>query len=243
VRFDGGRPTTAPAFSWQRVGSRGRTDRRAYPRAERAAAAPPTADALTGYTPGVMEGSASPDPAAAGPTGTGSAPAPAGAASRSITRARRPAIVTILAILQLLNAAAYGVLLAVLLATGPDSLVALLGDGLLGEVEAVAVAVLLGGIVVATLAAGILLLRMRQLGWTITMLLSGLGLVSSIAVWWAQATTTPILLFVQVASVFYLNQRQVREAFGISRREAGDALSDTRDTRDSPGATPIESRE
>jgi hypothetical protein len=162
---------------------------------------------------------------------------------------RRPAVVTILAILQLLTAAGYGLILAALLATGPDALVALIGGGLLGQVEAVTAAVLMGGFAVATLAAGILLLRMRQLGWTITMLLSGLGLVSSIAVWWTEATTNPILLFIQVASVFYLNQRQVREVFGISRREVGDALGDagaTRDsaraTRDSAGATPSEAR-
>jgi hypothetical protein len=205
-------------------------------------AAPSTSGALSGYTPGVMEGSAPLDPAAAGPTGSGSAPAPAVAASRASTRAGRPAIVTILAILQLLNAAAYGVILAALLATGPDTLAGLIGDGLLGEVETATFALVVGGFAVATLAAGILLLRMRQLGWTITMLLSGLGLVSSIAVWWTEATTNPILLFIQVASVFYLNQRQVREAFGISRREAGDALGDAGATRDSAGATPSEAR-
>jgi mannitol-specific phosphotransferase system IIBC component len=156
-------------------------------------------------------------------------------------RARRPAIVTILAILQLLTAAAYGMILAALI-VGPDTLAGPIGDVLLGEVETATFALVVGGFAVATLAAGILLLRMRQLGWTITMLLSGLGLVSSIAVWWTQATTTPILLFVQVASVFYLNQRQVREAFGISRREAGDALSDAGIHRDGAGATPSEAR-
>ena len=187
-----------------------------------------------------MEGSAPLDPA--GSPGTGSTPAPAVATLRAPARARRPAVVTILAILQLLTAAAYGMILAALIVAGPDTLAGLIGDGLLGEVETATFALVVGGFAVATLAAGILLLRMRQLGWTITMLLSGLGLVSSIAVWWTQATTTPIVLFVQVASVFYLNQRQVREAFGISRREAGDALSTARATRDSPGATPSESR-
>ena len=47
-----------------------------------------------------------------------------------------------------------------------------------------------GAFGIASLAAGILLLRMRQLGWTITMLMTGLGLVSSISVWWTQGTTT-----------------------------------------------------
>jgi hypothetical protein len=189
-----------------------------------------------------MEGSAPLDPAAAGPAGAGSTPPPAVAAPRASTRVRRPAIVTILAILQLLNAAAYGAILVALLAAGPDSLAALVGGGLVGEVEMVTVVVVVGGFAIACFAAGILLLRMRQLGWTITMLLSGIGLASSIAIWWTQATTTPILLFIQVASVFYLNQRKVREAFGISGREAGDARSDAGATRDSSGATPSQAR-
>ena len=96
--------------------------------------------------------------------------------------------------------------------------------------------VIVGGFGVAALAAGILLLRMNQLGWTITMLLTGLGLVSSISIWWTQGTTIPIWLFVQVVTVFYLNQRQVREAFGIARREAGDAPGDAGATRDAGSA-------
>ncbi len=152
---------------------------------------------------------------------------------------------TILAILQLLTAAAYGMILAALLATGSTALALLIGDAAadtsLGDVEVAAGAAMVGGFAIAALAAGILLLRMRQLGWTITMLLAGLGLVSSIAIWWTQGTTIPIWLFVQVATVFYLNQRQVREAFGISRREAGDALSDgVAATRDVAGAAPSE---
>ena len=205
-------------------------------------AAPSTSDALTGYTPAVMEGSASLDRAAAGPAGTASTPPPVFGEPRASTRARRPAIVTILAILQLLNAAAYGVILLVLLAAGPGSLSAVVGGGLVGEVETATVVVLVGGFAVACFAAGILLLRMRQLGWTITMLLSGFGLASSIAIWWTQATTTPILLFIQVASVFYLNQRKVREAFGMSGGEAADARSDAGATRDRAGATPSETR-
>jgi hypothetical protein len=65
---------------------------------------------------------------------------------------------------------------------------------------------------------------MRQLGWTITMLLTGLGLASSLYVWFANGTTLEIWVAVQVVTVFYLNQRQVREAFGISHRGAGDPL-------------------
>jgi hypothetical protein len=78
--------------------------------------------------------------------------------------------------------------------------------------------VLLGGLTVSALAAGILLLRMRQLGWTITMLLAGLGLASSLYLWWAEGTTVAPWALVEIATVFYLNQRQVRVAFRIDRR-------------------------
>ena len=188
----------------------------------------------------------SPDQPSAGPTRAGGAPA--AVVWRASTRARRPATVTILAVLQLLTAAAYGAIVAALVMTGPDALFRLLGDmalarELLGNAEMATVVVIFAAYAVATLAAGILLLRMRQLGWTSTMLLTGLGLVSSILTWWGQGTTIPISLFVQVVTVFYLNQRQVREAFGISRREAGDALSDAGTTYDRVDATPSEAGE
>jgi len=181
------------------------------------------------------------DRAGAGPNGAGSAPT----AGRAPARARRPAVVTILAVLQLLTAAAYGMILAALIVAGPDTLALLLEGaaaegGLLGEAEMATALVGVGGLAVATLAAGILLLRMRQLGWTITMLMAGLGLVSSIFTWWTQGTTIPAWLFVQVVTVFYLNQRQVREAFGISRSEADGAPNEGGDTRED--AAPAEAR-
>ena len=143
-------------------------------------------------------------------------------------RARRPAVVTILAILQLLSAAAYGLVLAILLVGGPAVLEALAPGAaarpLASDLEFATLVVAVGGLCVAALAAGLLLLRMRQLGWTITMLLAGLGLGVSIYTWWTEGTALSIWLLVQIVTVFYLNQRQVREAFGISRREAGGAL-------------------
>ena len=192
----------------------------------------------------MIEDSAPLDPADAGPTGAGSAPAPVAVATRA--GARRPAVVTILAILQLLTAAAYGMIFAALIVAGPDTLALLLEDaaaegGLLGELEVATAVVGVGGLATATLAAGVLLLRMRQLGWTITMLLAGLGLMSSIFIWWTEGTTISAWLFVQVASVFYLNQRQVREAFGISR-PGGRCAERRRSHRDSAGATPSEAR-
>jgi hypothetical protein len=147
-------------------------------------------------------------------------------------RVRRPAAVTILAVVQLLSAAGYGLILAILLVDGPavlDALASGASDGTaLLDLEVAALVVIVGGFCVAALAAGILLLRMRQLGWTITMLLAGLSLGTSIYLWWTDGTALSIWLLVQVVTVFYLNQRQVREAFGISRRKSGGALDQGR---------------
>jgi hypothetical protein len=158
-------------------------------------------------------------------------PASAGGVStppRGAARVRRPPAVTILAIVQLLSAAAYGLILAILLVDGPEVLETLApgasGGSSAIDLEIATLLVIVGGLCVATLAAGVLLLRMRQLGWTITMLLAGLSLGVSIYVWWAEGSALSIWLLVQIVTVFYLNQRQVREAFGISRREAGGAL-------------------
>ena len=163
-----------------------------------------------------------------GPSADGGVVAP----SQGATRVRRPAAVTILAVVQLLSAAGYGLILAILLVDGPavlDALASGASDGTaLLDLEVAALVVIVGGFCVAALAAGILLLRMRQLGWTITMLLAGLSLGTSIYLWWTDGTALSIWLLVQVVTVFYLNQRQVREAFGISRREAGGALDQVR---------------
>lgn len=143
----------------------------------------------------------------------------------SAPQVRRPAAVTILAILQLLSAAVYGLIFATLLMSGPAVLEALTGNAVLDAgLEAGIITVLVGGLCLTTSAAGVLLLRMRQLGWTLTMLLAGLGLASSIYLWWAQGTTLTIPVIIQVVTVFYLNQRQVMVAFGISRRRADDTF-------------------
>lgn len=147
----------------------------------------------------------------------------------SAPQVRRPAAVTILAILQLLSAAVYALIFATLLTNGPAVLEALTADPLLDAgLEAGIVTALVGGICLTTSAAGVLLLRMRQLGWTLTMLLAGLGLASSIYLSWARGTTLTIPVIIQVVTVFYLNQRQVMVAFGISRRRVDDTLDQGR---------------
>jgi hypothetical protein len=145
---------------------------------------------------------------------------------RATTRRRRPPAVTILAAIQLLEALAYGLLfLAVLLdaSAARDALAALGGTvtGGLAAAELAALRAITGGLFVAAAAGGILLLRMRQLGWTLTMLLTGIGLASSIYSWVTQGNVFSIWLLAQVVTVFYLNQRQVRHSFGITGRSPG----------------------
>lgn len=134
-------------------------------------------------------------------------------------RVRRPTVVTILAGLELFNAAGYVVALLALVGVTVFSwnqgltgaLAGLEGDIASGTVLLVILAVLF----VAALSAGILLIRMRQAGWTITMLLTGLGLAAQIYLFVTGRDVLTVWLTINVVTVFYLNQRQVREAFGI----------------------------
>jgi len=140
-----------------------------------------------------------------------------------MTRPRRPAAVTVLAIIQLTSAVIYGLLLLGLLiahAATTEALVTV-GGGLSGValgVEIAALRIFVAGLFVAAVSGGVLLLRMRRLGWTITMLMTGVGLATSIGTWLTDGTVVSAWLAVQVVTVFYLNQRQVRHAFGIVHR-------------------------
>jgi hypothetical protein len=60
------------------------------------------------------------------------------------------------------------------------------------------------------------------------MLLAGLGLATSIWFWWSEGAGLTAWLVIQVATVFYLNQRQTRQAFGISGRTVADAMQQGR---------------
>ncbi|MEI7742920.1 MAG: hypothetical protein WCK58_04100 [Chloroflexota bacterium] len=141
-------------------------------------------------------------------------------------RVRRPTVVTILAGLELFNAAGYLVALLALVGITVVDIQTELGGvlaGLEGDIASGTVLMgLLAALFVTALAAGILLLRMQRTGWTITMLLTGLGLFTQIYLFWSGREVLAGWLLVNVVTVFYLNQRQVREAFGI-----GPALADT----------------
>ena len=141
-------------------------------------------------------------------------------------RGRRPPTVTILAGIQLFSAAGYGISLATILTGGLGELnAAMQGNFQNLDTATVAETILIavfGVLFVTTLAAGVLLLRMRQLGWTITMLSTGFSLLSQIYYYWSGQAVVAIWLAVNVLTVFYLNQRQVREAFGIGRSQSTD---------------------
>lgn len=147
--------------------------------------------------------------------------------------ARRPPAVTILAILQLITAVAYGLVFLGLIVGGPPMVAEVAGrllvaEDLIAELRTGFVLLVLGILFGACVSAGVLLLRMRRLGWTITMLIAGLGLATSVYLWWFQGTRLEFWLVVQIVTVFYLNQRQVRHAFGISGRRLAATLGEGR---------------
>ena len=132
---------------------------------------------------------------------------------------RRPVPVTILAVLQLVTALLLGVT-AVGLAVDLTSASAILGDAVVtGEVaglEAATLAVILGIMAALELVAAVALLRLSRLGWTLTMLLTGVSLATQILTFWSTGEVLTLSMLLSVATVLYLNQRPVRVAFGLA---------------------------
>ena len=138
----------------------------------------------------------------------------------------RPAPVMVLAIIRLVTGIGYAAL-AVSVARDRDATLAfIIASSRFGEgADRRAVrrrwsSRRFGFLAAVSLAACVLLLRVQRLGWTLAMLLSGLTLAVFLWVWWTQGSTSSLVLFVEVVSVFYLNQRGVKETFGIVRRRA-----------------------
>ncbi len=140
-------------------------------------------------------------------------------------RRRRPAAVTILAAIQVLTALMLAMIAAALLLDPAAMLpivggIAVPGDALV--VEAAVVGAVFAAMAVLEVVAAVALLRLRRLGWTLTMLLAGASLASSIATWWFTGEVPTVSMLLGVATVLYLNQRQVRAAFDL----AGDGAMD-----------------
>lgn len=139
------------------------------------------------------------------------------------TERRRPAPVTILAVIQIIGATGY--LLSIATVTGADlkffTALAERGLQILSDetVSTITVATTLVVMAAIGYTGAILLLRMERLGWTIVMLLTGWSLASQIYLYATGGSVTPTMLLLGAVTVLYLNQRQVRMAFDIGRPE------------------------
>ena len=104
--------------------------------------------------------------------------------------------------------------------------VTLAGDEARLQVFAIAALGTLGAV---TLIQLVLLLALKRVGWVITMLLVGLGLFEQlVAIWQGQATNT-LALFLDAVTALYLNQSEVRRAFGVSAGRIDAALGRSAD--------------
>lgn len=133
-------------------------------------------------------------------------------------RRRRPTPVTILAAIQtVLGVANLGV--AALLLVAPDDVPAII-DALIdrstwGVIGGGALPITLGIVGLLDLVAAGLLLQLRRLGWTLTMLLSGSALALLIVTYVTGGQVSTVALLLNVVGVLYLNAGQTREAFGL----------------------------
>jgi hypothetical protein len=149
------------------------------------------------------------------------------------TPIRRPRPVTILAIIQIVSGLAYAALAATLMVDAnayPDVTSSLAATDLpvwLG-VPARTLAVIVAVVAALELLAAVALLRLRQSGWTLAMLLAGASLASQIVIWWNNDGVQPLSMLLGVVTVLYLNQREVRRAFGIGTRRRIDDLDEAR---------------
>ncbi|MCJ7710150.1 MAG: hypothetical protein MUQ32_04900 [Chloroflexi bacterium] len=129
--------------------------------------------------------------------------------------------VTILAGIQIFLAILFGALGAVAL-LDPEAALPSVSDlaaasgGPGAAAVAAGAALLFGGLAGVQLLAGIALLQLRQLGWTLAMLMAGVSLASQIVTWWTSGEVLAISMLLSVVTVLYLNQGQVREAFGLA---------------------------
>ena len=137
---------------------------------------------------------------------------------------RRPTPVTILAVIQAIGALGYLLSVAALAGAEFQLLQDLADRGfrIINEdtiTYATAASWLLGMAVVG-FAASILMFRMHRFGWTITMLLTGWSLATQIYVYVTTGDLVPWMMGIPVITALYLNQRQVRAAFGIGEPKA-----------------------
>jgi hypothetical protein len=144
---------------------------------------------------------------------------PASTPAAPVTVRHRPTPVTILAVIQAIGATGYLLSVATLAGAEHVILQGLADRGLRvineSTLTGTTLATALLAMAIVGYTASILLYRMRRLGWTITMLLTGWSLASQIYLYVTGGDLVPAMMAVPVITALYLNQRQVRAAFGI----------------------------
>lgn len=145
---------------------------------------------------------------------------------------RRPVPVTILAAIQAIIAASYlGLVLWLIL--DPSAANAFVRDGgilrprLLAD-DQLEYMVILGATGLLQAIAAIALLGLRRFGWTLTMLLAGVSLAAQIVAFVNSGGLIAGSMLLNVVTVLYLNQWQVRAAFGLAEDGGRDAMEDVR---------------
>ncbi len=92
-----------------------------------------------------------------------------------------------------------------------------------------AVVTVLGALAVFTALQLVLLLALKRIGWVLTMLLVGLSLFEQLVGIWEGQPTNTLALFLDAITALYLNQSEVRRAFGVSAGRLDAALGRSAD--------------
>jgi heme/copper-type cytochrome/quinol oxidase subunit 3 len=146
---------------------------------------------------------------------------PSAPAERSMSRPRLPFAVYILAALMAFKGV---LLLAVPVALMSTSLG--LDDPLATLLrQSAGIFVVLGGLGIAMIASSAALVLRRRTGWLLAMVLTGVFVAGDIYGYLNGTASHPWMLL-NIVTVFYLNQRDVRDAVGASTRvEATEAVT------------------
>jgi hypothetical protein len=162
-----------------------------------------------------------PDPAAppVAPTEPSGSPAPTEPAAATTAGApggsrRRPFALVVLAGLMLLRAALIALVVVGLFYADPETFAALPLPDLINDQErAILLALVLVPLVILLTVSGLGLLAFRRSGWLIAMIVTGMFVLFDI-VGWFLGEQSDVWMLLNVITVFYLNQRDVRELVG-----------------------------
>jgi uncharacterized membrane protein (DUF2068 family) len=143
-----------------------------------------------------------------------SPPPPVGEPAPARPRRKRPFALVILAGLLLLRAGLLLVVIASAFLADPQTFAAIpFPEVIVDHEEPLLLALLLGPFAVLLIISALGLLAFKRSGWLIAMVVSGLFVLFDI-VGWFSGTGSDVWMVLNVITVFYLNQRDVRELVG-----------------------------